>query len=129
MSQDQYPSLKEMDVNRPEQIKHYTLHIEGNIDVLKIFYERQKGSFLPERKTFRFGRSVKMIATGDRNNPTSQVSEISPFLLEAISELDSIVSEHKSVVDMKEHALDRLSQLEQEIASAHEEIRTLLKKL
>ncbi|PWQ94508.1 DUF3461 family protein [Leucothrix arctica] len=129
MSQDQYPSLTEMDVTRPEQIKHYTLHIEGNIDVLKIFYERKKGSFLPERKTFRFGRSAKMIATGDRNNPTSQVNEISPFLLAAIAELDSIVSAHKSVVDMKEHALERLSQLEQEIASAHEEIRTLLKKL
>lgn len=125
----QYPSLTEMDVTRPEQIKHYTLHIEGNIDVLKIFYERKKGSFLPERKTFRFGRSLKTMPTGDHNNPTSQVSEISPFLLEAITELDSIVSEQKSVVDMKEHALQRLEQLEQEIASAHEEIRTLLKKL
>jgi hypothetical protein len=126
----QYPSLTEMDVTRPDQIKHYTLHIEqNNIDVLKIFYERKKGSFLPERKTFRFGRSTKMVATGDRKNPTSQVSEISPFLLNAISELDSIVSGHKSVVDMKEHALERLAQLEQEITSAHEEIRTLLKKL
>lgn len=126
----QYPSLTEMDVTRPDQIKHYTLHIEqNNIDVLKIFYERKKGSFLPERKTFRFGRSVKMMATGDRNNPTSPVSEISPFLLAAISELDSIVSDHNSVVNMKEHALERLTQLEQEIASAHEEIRTLLKKL
>ena len=125
----QYPSLTEMDVNRPEQIKHYTLHLENNIDVLKIFYERKKGSFLPERKTFRFGRSVKMMATGDRNNPTSQVSEISPFLLEAIAELDSIVSTNKSTVDMKEHVIERLGQLEQEITSAHEEIRTLLKKL
>ena len=129
MSKDQYPSLTEMDVTRPEQIKHYTLHIEGNIDVLKIFYERKKGSFLPERKTFRFGRSVKMMATGDRNNPTTQVSEISPFLLTAIAELDHIVSDHKSVVNMKEHALERLAQLEQEIASAHEEISALLKKL
>jgi len=125
----QYPSLTEMDVTRTEQIKHYTLHIEGNIDVLKIFYERKKGSFLPERKTFRFGRSVKMVATGDRNKPTAQESEISPFLLAAIAELDSIVKDHNSVVNMKEHALERLAQLEQEIASAHEEIRTLLKKL
>ncbi|RVU85413.1 DUF3461 family protein [Leucothrix sargassi] len=126
----QYPALTEMDVTRTDQIKHYTLHIENNnIDVLKIFYERKKGSFLPERKTFRFGRSVKMVATGDRNNPTTQESEISPFLLSAIAELDSIVNEHNSVVNMKEHALERLEQLEQEIASAHEEIRALLKKL
>ena len=125
----QYPSLTEMDVSRPEQIKHYTLHIQGNIDVLKIFYERQKGSFLPERKTFRFPRTIKTIATGNHNQPTSQESEISPFLLTAISELDKVVSEHNSVVDMKEHALERLDQLEHEIASAHEEIRMLLKKL
>lgn len=125
-----YPTLTEMDVKRTEQIKHYTLHQEGvDGDVLKIFYERQKGSFLPDRKTFRFGRSANMISTGDMNHPTREIYEISPFLSRAIVELDDLLKKRGSIVDQKQHIMDRMSQIEQEIKSAHEEIRSLLSKL
>ena len=124
-----YPTLSEMDITRTEQIRHYTLHQEGNRDVLKIFYQRKKGSFLPERKTFRFGRSAKMISTGDREHPTREVYEISPFLLKAVSELDQLLKQHDAVVDKKQHIIERMAQIEQEIQSAHEEIRGLLKEL
>lgn len=125
-----YPTLTEMDVKRTDQIKHYTLHQEGNDgDVLKIFYERQKGSFLPDRKTFRFGRSAKMISTGDIHHPTREIHEISPFLIKAIAELDELIAKRGSIVDQKQHIIERMAQIEQEIKSAHEEIRSLLQKL
>lgn len=124
-----YPTLTEMDINRAEEIRHYTLHQEGKKDVLKVFYKRQKGSFLPERKTFKFGRSAKMIATGDRNHETREVYEISPFLLKAISELDSVLKKHDSVIDKKQHLLERMEQLELEVKAAHEEMRSLLNEL
>lgn len=124
-----YPTLSEMDINRAEEIRHYTLHQEGNIDVLKVFYKRQKGSFLPERKTFKFGRSAKMIATGDKKNPTRETHEISPFLLKAITELDSLLKKKDSVVDKKQHILDRMHQIELEVKAAHEEMRSLLNEL
>ncbi|PWR00152.1 DUF3461 family protein [Leucothrix pacifica] len=124
-----YPTLAEMDISRAGEIRHYTLHQEGKGDVLKIFYKRKKGSFLPERKTFRFGRSAKMIATGDRNQESREVYEISPFLLKAVSELDRLLKAQDSVVDKKQHIIDRMEQIEQEIKSAHEEMRSLLKEL
>lgn len=124
-----YPTLAEMDISRAEEIRHYTLHQEGKRDVLKVFYKRKKGSFLPERKTFKFGRSAKMIATGDNNNPSREIHEISPFLLKAISELDSLLKSHDSVVDKKQHIIDRMEQIEQEIKSSHDEIRSLLNEL
>ena len=125
-----HPTLTEMDISRAEEIRHYTLHQErGNIDVLKVFYERKKGAFLPERKTFRFGRSAKMVATGNIAKPTQEVFEISPFLLKAIAEFDVLLTARDSVVDKKQHILDRMAHLEQEIQSSHEEIRSLLKDL
>lgn len=125
-----YPTLTEMDISRAEEIRHYTLHQErGNIDVLKVFYKRKKGSFLPERKTFRFGRSAKMISTGNIAKPNQEVFEISPFLLKAIAELDGLLKARDSVVDKKQHIIDRMAQIEQEIQSGHEEMRSLLKDL
>lgn len=124
-----YPTLAEMDISRAEEIRHYTLHQEGKQDVLKVFYKRQKGSFLPERKTFKFGRSAKMIATGDRQHETREIYEISPFLLKAVAELDSVLKKHDSVVDKKQHIIERMEQIEQEIKSAHEEMRSLLNEL
>lgn len=125
-----YPTLATMDTHRTQEIRHYTLHQErDNRDVLKIFYKRKKGSFLPERKTFRFGRSAKMIATGNIAKPNQEVFEISPFLLKAIAELDSLLKSHDSVIDKKQHIIERMAQIEQEIQSAHEEMRSLLKDL
>lgn len=124
-----YPTLAEMDISRAEEIRHYTLHQEGNRDVLKVFYKRKKGSFLPERKTFRFGRSAKMIATGERGKETREVYEISPFLLKAVAELDTLLKKQDSVIDKKQHIIDRMKQIEQEIQSAHEEMRSLLEEL
>ena len=124
-----YPTLAEMDISRAEEIRHYTLHQEGKRDVLKVFYKRKKGSFLPERKTFRFGRSAKMIATGDRQQETREIYEISPFLLRAVAELDHLLNKQDSVVDKKQHIIDRMEQIEIEIKSAHEEMRSLLNEL
>lgn len=125
----QYPTLAEMDINRVDEIRHYSLHQEGHKDVLKIYYKRKKGSFLPERKTFRFGRSGKMLSTGDQGNPMREEYEISPFLLKALGELDSLLKKQDNLVDKKEHILERMEQIEQEVKSAHEEIRALLKEL
>lgn len=124
-----YPTLTEMDISRTEEIRHYTLHQEGKGDVLKIFYKRKKGSFLPERKTFRFGRAPRMITTGEPNNPTRDIHEISPFLLKAVAELDNLLKVHDSVIDKKQHIIDRMAQIEQEIKSSHDEIRSLLNEL
>lgn len=84
---------------------------------------------MPERKTFRFGRSAKMVATGNIAKPSQEVFEISPFLLKAVSELDGLLKALNSVVDKKQHIIDRMAQIEQEIQSAHEEMRSLLKDL
>ncbi len=64
----EFPTLSEMGISRCNEITHYVLRPDGKSrDILRIFYKRKKGSVLPERKTFKFGRSAKMVASSNSN--------------------------------------------------------------
>lgn len=125
-----FPALTEMDISRFDEISHYTLRQDRkDRDVLKIFYKRQKGSFLPDRKTFRFGRAAKMIADSSASNGSIEVFEISPHVLKVTGELDAIVKQHHSGEDQIKILLKRVDQLENEVQGATEEIRAILRSL
>ena len=47
-----YPKLTEMGITSFDSIKKYTLRQEGEFDILKVYYKREKGSFLPRSKKF-----------------------------------------------------------------------------
>jgi len=79
MTQTPTPTLKEMGIKTPDEIAHYRLYMEGHVDILKIFYQRQKGSFLPTTRKYKFGRSVKSVANSG-SQKQHDIYEISPFL-------------------------------------------------
>ncbi len=125
-----FPTLTEMGICCPDEITHYALSQSAkDKDNLKIFYKRKKGSFLPHRKTFKFGRSAKMVA--DKNSKTGSVEifEISPFLQKAIKELDSLVNKHDNDVDLTKLLLKRVDQLEKQVMESTGEIRSIIKLL
>ena len=125
-----FPALTEMDVSRLDEITHYSLRQDGkNRDILRIFYNRQKGSFLPQRKTFRFGRAAKMIADNNSPNGSIEIYEISPFVLKATAELDQLVKQRHAEGNKVKLLLKRVDQLENEVHSATVEIRSILKSL
>ncbi|MFK7860599.1 MAG: DUF3461 family protein [Granulosicoccus sp.] len=93
---DTYPALEEMGVTRAHQISSYTLRPDGaDKDVLKIRYKRAKGSLLPESRTYKFGRSLKTVIADGGTSRMEHTYEISPFLLKAVAELDSLVINNK----------------------------------
>jgi len=125
-----FPTLSDMGICCPNEITHYSLRQNAkDKDTLKIFYKRQKGSFLPNRKTFKFGRSAKMVADKNAKSGSTEVFEISPFLLKAVSELDSLVDKHHDDADLTKLLLKRVDQLEKEVMDATGEIRSILKSL
>ncbi len=125
-----YPSLTEMDICCPDEIVNYSLHQNRkDRDVLKISYKRKKGSLLPQRKTFKFGRAAKMVADNEAPNGSREVFEISPFLQKVVSELDSLVNHHNQDVDRVDLLLKRVDDLEEDVHSATAEIRSILKSL
>jgi len=129
INMSEFPTLSEMGISRCHEITHYVLRPDGKArDILRIFYKRKKGSVLPERKTFKFGRSAKMVA--DSNSRTgSEVFEISPFLLKAVSELDKLVDENHSNSDKLKAMLKHVEQLEKDMKFATGEIKELIKSI
>lgn len=88
-----YPALSEMGIARFHEISHYSLRPDGaNRDVLRVHYKRAKGSFLAQSRKYQFGRSQKMVIADGGTAKMELTYEISPFLLKAVSELDSLVA-------------------------------------
>ena len=126
----EYTTLAEMGIKRCNEITHYSLRQDGKSrDILKIYYKRKKGSVLPERKTFKFGRSAKMVADDTSKTGSKEIYEISPFLLKAVAELDQIVDEHQSDKDKVKLMIKRVEQLEKDVSFATHELKTLLSSL
>ena len=102
-----------MGVTRFNEIKQYLLRQEGDSDVLKIYYKRGKGSYLPYSRTYQFGLAGKALNIDSGTSTTKTVYEISPFLQSAVLELDSLVSESKDTAFNKAQLLAEFNELEQ----------------
>lgn len=125
-----FPTLTEMGICCPDEITHYALAQSAkDKDSLKVYYKRKKGSFLPHRKIFKFGRSAKMVADKNAKSGSKEVFEISPFLQKAVAELDSLVNKHHDDADLTKLLLRRVEQLEKEVMESTSEIRTIIKSL
>jgi len=116
-----YPALAEMGIVRFHEISHYKLGQNGSSqDVLIIKYERAKGSFLPNSRKYKFGRSIKTVIADGGTARMAQTYEISPFLLRAVSELDSLLTTKASKgesattrTEMSSTALAMIAELDQ----------------
>ena len=126
-----YPGLTEMGIACFDEIRKYTvIQDKKDRDILRISYKRKKGSMLPKRKTFRFGRSAKMVndSSGGRQE-TIEIHEISPFLQKVMAELDSIIGTSHKEKDKVKALLDHIDQLEREMKFTANEMRSLLKEI
>ncbi|MDC9720167.1 MAG: DUF3461 family protein [Gammaproteobacteria bacterium] len=125
----QHPTLTEMGITSFDAISKYTLRQEGDFDILKIYYKREKGSFLPRSKKFRFGRATRTVMVDSGRQQWQEVSEISPFLLRALTELNKLAHEEKKILNSKEAIAQDLAHLERIMAEKLAEIRSQLEKL
>jgi len=125
----QHPTLTEMGITSFESISKYTLRQEGDFDILKIYYKREKGSFLPRSKKFRFGRATRTVMVDSGRQQWQEVSEISPFLLRALTELNKLAHEENKVADNKESISEDLLHLERIMAEKLAVIRAKIDQL
>ena len=112
------PTLTAMGINNPSEITRYSLS-QPNImvDELTIYYKRQKGSLLPVRRAYEFGRSQRSAVADSGTGRMANVGDISPRLLEAIAELDQLLARRESSEGRKEAILEQLSGLRKAVAA------------
>lgn len=123
-------NLTEMGVLNPEQIVNYTaVHVAEDMDVLKINYRRPKGSFLPKRRRYEFKRLGKPMPGSELRGTQAIRYEISPILLRAIAELDSILSADKRTAATKETLQHELVELQTELTERIHHLSKMIEAL
>lgn len=126
----QYPNLAQMGVQNPQDIIGYTLsHIAPATDVLKIKYQRPKGSLLPVTRSYNIGRAAQTRMIDSGTAKTGEIHEISPVLAKAITELDMIVDAKSNRDELKKHLLTELERVEIEFVAEMKALRDLIAKL
>jgi len=121
-------ALTAMGIKNPGEILRYELYDLDRHDVLRIVYNRKKGSFLPVTKKFRFPQVKKTTMVDSGSRQTQVMFESSGELRKAVEELDQLLAAKKSVVDSDKLIADELRHLEEEFVSRVNYIRGLLKK-
>ena len=124
-----YPALAAMGIVNPEQITRYSMQTSGEFDVLRVIYKREKGSLLPGSKKFKFKRNTRLIELDAGNKKHEEISEISPALSNAITELHKIVNLKQTRNEQKEIIADEISRLEEEMHTRVTYLKSLIKKL
>ena len=123
-----YPQLAEMGVVNPHHIEKYSVNSIGYTDVLRIVYERPKGSLLPQSKTYKFPR-IQQSTKDDGAGQADVVMNSDPALKAAVSELQDILEANDSKLDLSAAIADEIRLLEEDIALRSERIRMLLGKI
>jgi hypothetical protein len=99
------------------------------MDVLRIRYERPKGSFLPVVRSYTFGRSQRTQVSDGAMNQSELVFEISPVLSKAILELDSIVQSKQDRSELQQQVLSEIERIQEEFNAELNSLKQLVQRL
>lgn len=124
-----YPTLSKMGVESPKQIDNYYISGINFIDVLRIVYERPKGSFLPSSRTYKFPRVQSSEDAEGQNDKEAGVLKTHPMLRSAIDELQRIIEAKTSKESITAEILCEIAQLEEDIAMRSECLKILVSKI
>ena len=85
-----YDNLKSLGITNPDEIDRYSLRQEANNDILKIYFQKDKGEFFAKSVKFKYPRQRKTVVADGVGQGYKEVQEISPNLRYVIDELDQI---------------------------------------
>ncbi len=124
-----YPRLEEMGVNNPQQIEKFLIYTTEDFDILRIIYERKKGSLLPVSKNYKFPRIKKSVLVDSGTRQTEIIYESDPAFREALHELEQIKTARDEGADLAELISEEVRLLEEDVALRIEYIKSLIKKV
>ncbi|WP_136680423.1 DUF3461 family protein [Neptunomonas sp. XY-337] len=129
MSEEKFPTLTEMGIEEPSDIERYTSRIEGDVDVLKIYFHRHQGEWMAKSKKFKFKRMHKNMRVNEGRVPYIATTESSPYFLRAVAELDSLVAAERTSQDHKQRLLDDIEHLEKVVSRKIEDMRRQIEEM
>jgi hypothetical protein len=124
-----YPRLDEMGVNNPQEIEKFLIYTTDNFDILRIIYERKKGSLLPVSKNYKFPRIKKSVMVDSGTRQTEVIFESAPAFREALSALEQLKTARDQGADLADMITEEVRLLEEDVALRIEYIKSLIKKV
>lgn len=128
----QYPTLNAMGINSVDDVIKYTIRHQDDTDVLKVYYKRDRSSFLPRSKKFSFVRGRRSIPIESRSAKAFEsVTSISPQLTMAIEELNQLQAKmiQANPQNTKEALNAHMDHLEKVVNDKLKEMQQLIKEL
>ena len=124
-----YPRLQEMGVHNPQEIEKFLIYTTDDFDILRIIYERKKGSLLPVSKNYKFPRIKKSVMVDSGTRQTEVIFESAPAFREALHELESVKTARDQGTDLAGTIAEEVRLLEEDMALRIEYIKSLVKKV
>ena len=124
-----FPALTAMGVQNPEQIERYALYMADNTDIVRIIYDRKKGSILPVSKKFKFPHLKKSTLVDSGTRQTEVLFESSAEFRNAVSELDRLMDARDSADEVRKLIAEEMQLLEEDVASRINYIKSLVAKV
>ena len=124
-----YPRLTEMGIQHPEQIEKFAVYTVGRTDILRIIYDRKKGSLLPVSRRYKFAQIKKSVLVDSGTRQTETMFESAPAFREALHELEQLKLVREKGDDLATMIRLEFQHLEEDIALRSQYIKSLLDKL
>jgi len=124
-----YPKLTEMGVQHPDEIEKFAVYTVGHTDVLRIIYDRKKGSLLPVSWRYKFPQVKKSVIVDSGTRQTETLFESTPAFRAALHELEQLKLAREQGQDLAAMIREEFQYLEEDIALRSQYIKKLLDKL
>ena len=124
-----YPPLPEMGILNPQEIEKFAIYSTDKLDVLRIIYQRKKGSLLPVSKNYKFPRVKKSHLVDSGTRDTAIIFESTETFRSALHELQELKVNKSKGEDLAALILAEIQFLEEDIALRTEYIKSLVGKI
>ena len=124
-----YARLTDMGIQHPEEIEKFAVYTVGNTDVLRIIYDRKKGSLLPVSRRYKFPQLKKSVIVDSGTRQTETLFESTPAFREALHELEQLKLVREKGQDIAGLIREEIKHLEEDIALRAQYIQSLVDKL
>lgn len=125
----EYEALTKMGIQKPEEIVRYELYSVDQMDILRIIYDRKKGSLLPVTRKYRFPQLKKSTLVDSGSGQAQVMFESSAELRNAVAELDNLTKGKKSTMAGKEALVNEIRLMEEEVNARIGHIKNLIDKI
>jgi len=126
----EYKVLDAMGVQNPDEIARYELYSVDQTDIVRITYDRKKGSIRPVTKKFRFPQVKKSTLVDSGTRQTRVLYESSGECLNAVAELSKLLDKRKGgKVEVRKLIAEEIRLMEEDHTARIASLKALLEKL